>query len=86
MYCRIFLLQRKPKLGGTKPSTGPRVEHRWLRIRPMGLAIAEVANQSETMSQISYCVIAKSHIVYITVWMGTHEHNPSFTHLHVLLS
>jgi len=34
MYCRILLLQRKPKLGCTKPSTGlhrsPRVGHRWL--------------------------------------------------------
>jgi len=30
--CRILLLQRTPKLGRTKPSTGPRVGHscsRW---------------------------------------------------------
>jgi len=29
--CRILLLQRKPKLGRTKPSTGPRVGHGWSR-------------------------------------------------------
>jgi len=27
MYCGILLLQRKPKLGRTKPSPGPRVGH-----------------------------------------------------------
>jgi len=27
--CRVLLLQRKPKLGRTKPSTGPRFGHSW---------------------------------------------------------
>jgi len=38
------------------------------------------ANQSETKSDISYCVTAKSHIIHI----GTHEHHPissSLTHI-----
>jgi len=49
----------------------------------MCLAIAGVANQSETKSHIScYCDIAKSHIIH----MGTHEHNPvSFSLTHILL-
>jgi len=34
--CRIFLLQRKPKLGNTKPSTGPHAA--------CGLDIAALAN------------------------------------------
>jgi len=29
--CRIFSPQRTPKLGRTKPSTGPRVGHSWIR-------------------------------------------------------
>jgi len=29
--CRIFSLQQTPKLGRTKPSTGPRVGHSWIR-------------------------------------------------------
>jgi len=29
--CRIFSLQRTPKLGCTKPSTGPRFGHSWTR-------------------------------------------------------
>ena len=42
--CRILLLQRKHKLGCTKPSTGPdhglrlRVGHRWFRNRLMCLS------------------------------------------------
>jgi len=47
----------------------------------MCLVIAGVGNQSETKSHISYCVIAKSHIMHM---MGTHERNPiasSLTHM-----
>jgi len=69
MNCRTLLLQCKPKLGCTKPSTEPhrglRVGHRWFKSRPMCIAIAGVANQSETKSHTSYCVAAKSHIMYI---------------------
>jgi len=83
MYCRTLLLQRKPKLGCTKPLTGPHrglrpwIEHRWLRIRPMCLAVAGVANQSETKSHSSYCVIANKHIMnIIDGHIGVARHNP----------
>jgi len=42
-----------------------------------------MANQSETNSHISYCVIAKSHIIH----MGAHEHLlicPSLKHVPLL--
>jgi len=50
--------------------------------RSMCLAIAGVANRSETKSHVSYCVTAKSHIIH----KGTYEHNPissSLTHTFV---
>jgi len=71
MHCKILLLQPKPKLGCTKPLTGPHcdlqlwVEHRLFRIRPMCLAIAGLTNQTETKSHICYSVAAKNHIMYI---------------------
>jgi len=48
-----------------------KVENHWFR--SMCLVIAGVANQSETKSHISYCVTAKSQIIYM---VGTHEHLP----------
>jgi len=30
--CRILLLQRKPRLGSTKPSPGPRLGHSWFKL------------------------------------------------------
>jgi len=45
-----------------------------------GSPITGMANQSETMRHISYCVTAKSHITH----MGTHEHHPiSFLLTHI---
>jgi len=42
-----------------------------IRLEACVLLFVGVANQSETKSQVSYCVTAKSHIIP----MGTHEHN-----------
>ena len=88
-YCRILLLQCKPKVGCTKPSTGPhlsprpRIGQRWYRNRPMCLAIAGAANQSETKSHISYCVIAKRHSMYIVTCTWAHMNiAPALPHSH----
>jgi len=74
-------------VGCTKPSTGPhlgprpRVGHRCFRNRPMCLAFAGVTNQSETKRNISYCVTAKRHIMYIAHMNIT----PSLPHSHTYL-
>jgi len=89
-YCRILILQRKPKVGCTNPQLG-RISARGRGLDIGGLeislcvlvAIAGVANQSETKSHISYCVTAKRHIISCTLYMGTHEeHNISLPHIH----
>jgi len=48
----------------------------------MCLAIAGVANQSETKSHISYCVTAKSLIIH----MGAHEQMPFLPHTYFCLA
>jgi len=51
----------------------------------MCLAIAGVANQSETKNHISYCVTTKSQIIH--THMGTHEHHPiSSSHTYFCLA
>ena len=56
--------------------------NRWLRSKPMWIAIAGVANQSETKSHISYCVTAKSHIMYIIHHWAHMNISSSLPHSH----
>ena len=68
MNCKILSLQCKPKLACTKPLMGRiaacGLDIGGLESRPMCLAIAGVANQSETKSN-TYCVTAKIHMYII---------------------
>jgi len=66
MNCRILLLQYKPKLGCTKPSTGPVVGHRWLKSRPMCLAIAGGQPVRDQEPHFLLCYSKEPHHVHYT--------------------
>jgi len=52
--CTRLLLQRKPKLGRTKPSTGPQIGHSWIKKNTECIFIKIKANNTKLVQQHKY--------------------------------